>query len=223
VGGFKANGEPYPAFLIVKAKMMHKEFTYSWVEDKDGNPMKVTLPSLMSGGREMEALVVCTANGGMNPELNKKYMDMCIIPAHPLLSPTDQIIISADGDESHVCTGERLRELKDMGVNIIAPKPNTTQDCAPPDLVTFGVMQSAVRSAIATRQRLLRKMAHHRPLDYRDMVATLALAIEKGMTRKNCMAAYEEAGLYPFTSHKKASHGSAHRLQQRKDRKDTGA
>ena len=29
VGGFKANGEPYPSFLIVKAKMMHKEFTCS--------------------------------------------------------------------------------------------------------------------------------------------------------------------------------------------------
>jgi hypothetical protein len=126
-------------------------------------------------------------------------MDVYIIPAHPLLSPTDQIMTSADGDESHVCTGERSRELKAMGVNIITPKPNTTQDCAPPDLVTFCVMQSAIRSAIATRQRLLRKLPHHRPLDYRGVVATLALAIEKGMTRKNCIAAYEEAGLYPFT------------------------
>ena len=76
-GGFKANGEPCPAFLIVKAKMMHKELTRSWVEDEDGNPMKVTSPSLMSGGSEIEALVVCTANRGMNPELNKKCVARC--------------------------------------------------------------------------------------------------------------------------------------------------
>ena len=42
-------------------------------------------------------------------------------------------------------------------------------------------------------------MEHHRPLGYRGMVATLAPAIEKGMTRKNCMAAHEEVGLHPFT------------------------
>jgi hypothetical protein len=50
VAGAKANGEAYPPLLIVKAALMHLEYNFSWVEDSDGQPLRIELPKLRSGG-----------------------------------------------------------------------------------------------------------------------------------------------------------------------------
>jgi hypothetical protein len=69
------------------------------------------------------------------------------------------------------------------------------------DLVNFPVVQQAIRAAVADRQRLIRRLhqEERRPLDYRDMVAVLAPALQKGFTRENCFASFAESGLSPFT------------------------
>ncbi len=201
VAGCKANGEPYVPLLIVKASHMHGEYSYSWVEGKDGEPLKIEIPKLRTGGQARDALVAVTANGGMNRELFQSYLEKGIFPCHPLLSKTDPVCFHWDGDDSHRLPGETLRHYKDNGVIIIPHKPNTTTDMQGQDLVNFPVVQQAIRSAIAERQRLIRRLPQHlrRPLDYRDMVSVLTPAIQKGFSRSNCYASFAEAGLSPFT------------------------
>jgi len=144
VMGSIANGDPYIPMVIVRSSKLGKEHTYSIVEDNDGSPMKVTLPELVVAGQARKGYVVATANGGMNAELFEKYLELCIFPCHPLMSPTEQCAFFWDGDESHMLRGEKLREYKERGAIIIPPKPNTTTDTAGCDLVSFPVVRVVV-------------------------------------------------------------------------------
>jgi hypothetical protein len=97
--------------------------------------------------------------------------------------------------------GAVFREFSERGAIIIPHKPNTTTDMQGQDLVNFPSVQQAIRQAVATRQRLIRKLPpdKRRPLDYRGMVAVLTPALQKGFTRENCFKSFAEAGLSPFT------------------------
>jgi hypothetical protein len=201
VAGAKANGEPYPPLLIVKASLMHLEFNFSWVEDSDGQPLRIELPKLRSGGQLREAVVAVTNNGGINVDLFVSYLEKSIFPCHPLMSNDDPVCFHWDGDDSHRLPGTKYREFAERGCIIIPHKPNTTTDMQGQDLVNFPVVQQAIRSAVAARQRLIRRLPNdlRRPLDYRDMVAVLTPALQKGFSRENCLASFAEAGLSPFT------------------------
>ena len=200
VMGSKGNGDPCIPLVILRSAKLAKEHTFSMVEGPDGLPLKVNLPKLRTAGKNRDAFVAATPNGGMNPDLFAEYLEKCVFPCHPLMSPTEQCVFFWDGDESHMMTGSRLRELKNRGAVIIPPKPNTTTDCQGPDLVNFPVVQQRVRAECSHRQRLMRRMdgEKRRQLDYRDVVAIIGPAIERGFSRSNNLAAWEESGLVPF-------------------------
>jgi len=200
VMGCMANGDPYIPLIIVRSAKLAKEHTFSWIEGPDGEPEKVELPKLRTAGKNRDAFVAATANGGMNKELFLKYLNVCVFPCHPLMSPEEQCVFWWDGDESHLI-GSDMRALRDRGAVVVPPKPNTTTDCQGQDLVSFPVVQQHVRAQCANRQRMIRRMGpkYQRPLDARDMVAIVAPAIERGFTRANNMAAWSEAGLSPFS------------------------
>ena len=201
VMGSKGNGDPYIPLVIIRSAKLAKEHTFSMVEGPDGLPLKVDLPKLRIAGKNRDAFVAATPNGGMNPDLFAEYLEKCVFPCHPLMSPTEQCVFFWDGDESHMMAGTRLSELKNRGAVIIPPKPNTTTDCQGPDLVNFPVVQQRVRAECSHRQRLIRRMdgQKRRPLDYRDVVAIIGPAIQRGFSRSNNLAAWEESGLVPFS------------------------
>ena len=116
------------------------------------------------------------------------------------MSPDEQCVFFWDGDEPHMMTGTRLRELKTRGAVIIPPKPNTTTDCQGPDLVNFPVVQQRVRAECSHRQRVIRRMDNdkRRPLDCKGTIAIIGPAIERGFSRAKNLAAWEESGLVPF-------------------------
>jgi hypothetical protein len=200
VMGSMANGDPYIPLVIVRSAKLAKEHTFSYIEGDDGKPLKVTLPKLRIAGKCRDAFVVATPNGGMNVNLFSEYLEKCVFPCHPLMSPTEQCVFFWDGDESHMLPGSKLRELKERGAIIVPPKPNTTTDCQGPDLVNFPVVQQRVRAGCSHRQRMVRRLnsEKRRALDYRDIVAVVGPAIEKGFSRPNNLAAWEESGLCPF-------------------------
>ena len=200
VMGSIANGDPYIPLVIVRSAKLAKEHTFSIVEGKYGLPLRVSLPKLRSAGRNRDSYVVATPNGGMNADLFIKYLELCIFPCHPLMSPTEQCCFFWDGDESHMLKGPKLRELKNRGAIIIPPKPNTTTDTAGCDLVNFPVVQQAVRSQCSKKQRTIRKLPSEsrRALDCKDVIGIIGPAIMRGFSRSNSISAWEESGLCPF-------------------------
>jgi hypothetical protein len=187
--------------IILRSAKLAKEHTHSFVEGDDGQSLKVESPKLRIKGSNRDACVVATPNGGMNKELFSMHLEKCVFPCHPLMSATEQRVFFWDGDESHMLSGTKLRELKERGCIIIPPKPNTTTDCQGPDLVNNPVLQQKVRTGCSPhRQRMIRRMDSkcRRDLDYRDVVAMLGPAILRGFSRPNNLSAWEGSGLVPF-------------------------
>jgi hypothetical protein len=102
VMGSKGNGDGYIPLIIIRSAKLAKEHTFSFIEGADGLPLKVTLPKLRIAGKNRDAFVVATPNGGMNADLFAEYLEHCIFPCHPLMSPTEQCVFFWDGDESHM-------------------------------------------------------------------------------------------------------------------------
>ena len=76
--GSKANGDPCIPLIIVRSAKLTKEHTCSYVAGDDGLPLKVTLPALRTAGKNRDAFVVATPNGGMNPELFPLHLEKCL-------------------------------------------------------------------------------------------------------------------------------------------------
>ena len=127
VMGSKGNGDPYIPLVILRSAKLAKEHTFSMVEGPGGLPLKVNLPKLRIAGENRDAFVAATPNGGMNPDLFAEYLEKCVFPCHPLMSPTEQCVFFWDGDESHMVTGSRLRELKIKGHSLSPPSPTPPQ------------------------------------------------------------------------------------------------
>jgi hypothetical protein len=206
VYGSKANGEPLIPMLIVKAAQMHQEYTYSDIITADNGLEMVSLSKVFSGGQWWDPVVVSSPNGGMTPALFIQFIEFCVLPCYPFIGPDDKVLALWDGDQSHMLNSDKLSEFKAKGLEILPPKPNTSSDCQREDLANFPVMQPEIRSQVAKRQRMLRKIymsskdpAFNRKLGPRDMVAIAKHALDKGSTTKVNLDGWRMGGIVPFT------------------------
>jgi hypothetical protein len=213
VAGSKGNDEPLIPMLIVKAMTMHPEYTYSDALDKDNNLVRETLSPVFSGGKWHDPVIAASASGGMTPSLFHQYIEQCVLPCYPLISPTNKVLALWDGDQSHLLKADKLAEYKALGLEILPPKPNTSSDCQREDLSNFPVMQPEIRLQVAKRQRMLRKLhasanrplrvkndtTFKRKLGARDMVSIAKSALDKGTTKMVNANGWRLGGIVPFT------------------------
>jgi hypothetical protein len=201
VGGSKADGEPLIPLVIIKGALNHSEYSYSLVSTKDGKDVKkVELSEVHSGGAWHKPKFVANSKGGMTPELWAIYLECCVAPCFPLMSPTNRCVFHCDGDGSHVLPAALRREWADKGLTMIFPKPDTSADTQGEDLVTYGIMQPIVREQAAKRQRYLRLIVKtDRQLDGKDVCIILKPAIDEGLNMKHNLDAWRTRGLVPFT------------------------
>ena len=137
----------------------------------------------------------------MTDDLGLKYIKSCVEPSLPGLSKDHPAVLIMDGHGSHF-TFELLKHCQEIGLHILLRPPHTTHVLQDEDVVNFAVFKSHHQK---TKQMALASKILHgegAQLSPADLLLCARDAWQNAFSQANCLKAWADTGLVPFSQNK---------------------
>ena len=196
-----AAGEVGPVFIIESSRAKEVDKRHIQAEMLLGLP-RVVAQFGHAEPQTFEATIASTTNGSMETGLWGQYLDACVYPLFPDLSPNNPAVLFVDGGPGRLENIDALIKAQRAGLHIFPLFPNGSAYAQPNDQI-YGTLKLKIyhkmdklerEKGVSLSRRSLGEILNgtpEDPLNDRPFSSTF--------TRTNILSAWQAVGAVPFT------------------------
>ena len=196
-----AAGEVGPVFIIESSRAKEVDKRHIHAEMLLGLP-RVVAQFGHAEPQTFEATIASTTNGSMETGLWGQYLDACVYPLFPDLSPNNPAVLFVDGGPGRLENIDALIKAQRAGLHIFPLFPNGSAYAQPNDQI-YGTLKLKIyhkmdklerEKGVSLSRRSLGEILNgtpEDPLNDRPFSSTF--------TRTNILSAWQAVGAVPFT------------------------
>lgn len=158
-------------------------------------------------GKTLHCRGVANDKGSMTDEVMLNWLDACLLPMFPDLSPDSPVLLICDGYGSHLNIGF-LRRCAELGVLVILRPPHTShvtqgEDAKGGHFHTFHRLERITKDKMRAAREIKPRHRHDGKRDSQlkrsDIMGIVRRSWEEAFSPDVCAHSWQRIGIHPFT------------------------